>query len=363
MKKITLRREDFQEWVCFNVNPEKQSTASVGMGPKGKLILMYEEEYHIGNAYSVARSYYELDHAEAVKCLDQALRDKRITPAAYRDCLAQASGKSVLRTLEGEDGLRLERRPDGTLHFISSGTDYTLTSHPYEPCTYIRQENEIRVTIHNAFDVWNAFQQLAEGGTVSGIILQAYDAAGFCALLKAALDGGRAEYDLDEVETLLGESRFRKMRRFKQQLTARECREVLQTQRRGVLAVAGDGGYPYAVPVNFVFEEGKIYFHGAKAGHKIDAVRRCDKVSFCVMDQGYLTEGKRGLNVKSVIVFGRIRELEDPEEIIRHVRNLGLKIFPEEPEYIEEEIRRNAKRVACLELTIERMTGKLVNES
>ncbi len=362
MKKITLRREAFQEWTCFYVNQEKHNTASVGIGPEGKPVLLYEEEYHIGNAYSVVSTYYELDQTECKKCLIQALEKKRITPAAYRDYLEQISGKKPGRILAGGDGLELSWQADDSLHFICAGEDYTLTSHPYEPCTYIKQEDEICVTVHNAFDVWRAFQTLEEGGTVSGLTGQKYDAAGFCALLKTALDAGRAEYNLDEVERLWGESRFRKMRRFKQQLTARECREVLKTQSRGVLAVLGNEGYPYAVPVNYLYEEGNIYFHGAKEGHKIDAIRRCDKVSFCVMDQGYLIEGKRGLNIKSVIVFGRIRELEEPEEILRHVRNLGMKYFPE-PDYIDNEINRNAKRVGCLELTIEHMTGKLVNES
>ena len=79
---------------------------------------------------------------------------------------------------------------------------------------------------------------------------------------------------------------FRKMRRWKQQLTEAECAEILRREPRGVLALTGDDGYPYALPLDFVFEDGKLYFHCAGEGHKIDAVRRCDKASFCVMDAG-----------------------------------------------------------------------------
>ena len=82
----------------------------------------------------------------------------------------------------------------------------------------------------------------------------------------------------------------RKMRRFKQQLSEADCLEVLETQPRGVLAVQGDDGYPYAMPMDFVYEDGRIWFHGAKAGHRIDAVRRCGKVSFCVLGEGVQEE-------------------------------------------------------------------------
>lgn len=79
---------------------------------------------------------------------------------------------------------------------------------------------------------------------------------------------------------------FRPMRRFKQALPEEECLEVLKEGRRGTLALAGDEGYPYALPINYYFDPGshRIYFHGAGEGHKIDALRRCDKVSFCVHD-------------------------------------------------------------------------------
>ena len=153
---------------------------------------------------------------------------------------------------------------------------------------------------------------------------------------------------------------FRNMRRFKQQLTDAECEEILRHEPRGVLAVLGDDGYPYAVPLDFVYEDGKIYFHCAGEGHKIDAIKRCDKASFCVTDAGERPEGQWWRIFRSVIAFGRVRILEDREEVLSRVRSLGLKFAG--PEYVEKELQRDGKRVQCLEFTIEHMTGKRVNE-
>ena len=157
---------------------------------------------------------------------------------------------------------------------------------------------------------------------------------------------------------------FRKMRRFKQQLTDEECREILRTQPRGVLALSGDDGYPYAVPIDFIYDEktNTLGFHGAGEGHKIDAIRRSDKASFCVYDEGYRNEGEWALNIKSVIIFGKISLVADTEHAIDICRRLGYK-FTDDTEYIERDIEKNAARVQCIELEIEHMTGKLVNES
>lgn len=156
---------------------------------------------------------------------------------------------------------------------------------------------------------------------------------------------------------------FREMRRFKQQLSEEECRHILKTEKRGVLAVNGDGGYPYTIPINYIYEEesGKIYFHGAKEGHKIDALLRDPKVSFCVYDHGYRQLGDWAYMVKSVVVFGRLRMLEDREEMIELSRRLGRKYYPTEEE-LEAEIAHSGKRVQILELAMEHMTGKLVHE-
>ena len=157
---------------------------------------------------------------------------------------------------------------------------------------------------------------------------------------------------------------FRKMRRWKQQLTQDECKQILREEPRGVLAVLGDDAYPYALPMNFVYDDetGHLFFHCAKEGHKLDAVRKHNKVSFCVYDKGFRREGEWAPNIRSVIVFGRMREVSAGEETERRVRQLGMKYLPD-AESVEKETAQTANRVLCLELVPEHMTGKLVNES
>lgn len=155
---------------------------------------------------------------------------------------------------------------------------------------------------------------------------------------------------------------FRDMRRFKQALTQEQCIEILKNEPRGVLALHGDEGYPYAIPMNHIYIDGKLYFHCAKAGHKIDAVNRDNKVSFCVMDKGYRRDGEWALNINSVVVFGRISTVSDPQFAVEVIRKLGLKYYPN-PEDVESEINTHMSRAQILQLTIDHMTGKLVNES
>ncbi len=157
---------------------------------------------------------------------------------------------------------------------------------------------------------------------------------------------------------------FRPLRRIKQKLTDEECISVLRTENKGVLSVLGDNDYPYGVPINYWYssDENKIYFHGAKEGHKIDAIKKHDKVSFCVFDKGVKSDKKLGLDYKSVIVFGRIKIVEDMEKTIDICRNLSAQ-FDFSEDYIEEDIKKFAKFVMCLELEIEYICGKNVNES
>lgn len=157
---------------------------------------------------------------------------------------------------------------------------------------------------------------------------------------------------------------FRKMRRFKQQLTLEECVNILKNEPRGVLSVIGDDGYPYGVPLDHWYceEDGKLYFHGAKEGHKVDAIKNCDKVSYCVYNRGFRKASEWALNISSVIVFGRIRPVEDMEKAEKICRSLCSK-FTDDETYIENEISGGLSRVLCLELTPEHITGKLVKES
>ena len=157
---------------------------------------------------------------------------------------------------------------------------------------------------------------------------------------------------------------FRKMRRFKQQITDAECIEILKNTKRGVLSLLGEGGYPYGIPIDHWYceEDGRIYFHGAKEGHKIDAIKACDKASYCVYDEGFRKEGEWALNITSVITFGRIRLVED-EDTARMICTELIKKFTDDQDYLEKELKKSLPRVQCLELIPEHMTGKLVNES
>ena len=157
---------------------------------------------------------------------------------------------------------------------------------------------------------------------------------------------------------------FREMRRFKQQISEAECLRILQEEKRGVLSMHGENGYPYGIPMNHWYNpaDGKLYFHGAGTGQKIDALTACSKVSYCVFDAGYRREGEWALNVNSVVVFGRISLVTDTEKARMICENLCRK-FTDDEEYIRKELESALPRVQCLELVIDHMTGKLVNES
>ena len=157
---------------------------------------------------------------------------------------------------------------------------------------------------------------------------------------------------------------FREIVRKKQALTLDECKEILKNEPRGVLSLIGDDGYPYGVPINYYYNEddGHIYFHSGKSGHKVDALRACNKASFCVYDGGYRNEGDWALNIKSIIVFGRIQIVEDFDKAMDICRKLSFK-FTDDSEYIEKEIASFGKNTLCLELVPEHITGKRIKES
>ena len=154
------------------------------------------------------------------------------------------------------------------------------------------------------------------------------------------------------------------MRRIKQKISNEECIRVLKSQPRGILSMIGDDGYPYGIPMDHWYSEidNTIYFHCAKVGHKIDAIAACDKVSYCVLDEGFRKDGEWALNINSVVVFGRIRLIED-EEMKRKICINLVRKFTDDEEYLERELANAFPRVNCLALTVEHMTGKLVNES
>lgn len=160
-----------------------------------------------------------------------------------------------------------------------------------------------------------------------------------------------------------GNKMFRKMRRFKQQLEDSDSLEVLKNGHRGTLSLIGDDGYPYGVPINyFLGEDGHIYMHCAAVGHKIDALKKCDKASFTVLEDQPKEEGDFALYVKSVVVFGRISMVEDREKVLKSAMSLADHIYPEQKEFYKGDLERNRNTVQILEITPEHITGKKVHE-
>lgn len=154
---------------------------------------------------------------------------------------------------------------------------------------------------------------------------------------------------------------FREMRRKNQLLKDSESVQILKERTSGVLAVLGDGGYPYAVPLSYVYADGKIYFHCAKEGHKLDAIKRSDKVSFCVVDCDNVVPDEYTTYYRSVIVFGRARILSDDEKRAP-LEKLAAKYTPDDAEGRKKEIERFFERVCMIEMKIEHMTGKEAKE-
>jgi len=148
------------------------------------------------------------------------------------------------------------------------------------------------------------------------------------------------------------------MRRKNQLLSDAVTLGILNTATSGTLALSGDNGYPYAVPLSFVYRDGKLNFHLAREGHKLDSIHRNDKASFCVIDRDEVITPELTTHYRSVIVFGRIRLLENEADIINALQWLGEKYSPGYVERTQQAIAKQLKNVAVAELVIEHMTGK-----
>ena len=156
---------------------------------------------------------------------------------------------------------------------------------------------------------------------------------------------------------------FRELSRKKQLLSEAECIRILKDEKRGVLSVLGDEDYPYGMPMNHFYNEadGCIYFHCGKTGHRLDALKCHDKVSFCVYDQGTREEGEWAYDVKSVITFGRMEILDDLEKIAEITTLLSYKFIQDE-EHIRREIQNSGPGTLLLKLQPEHICGKKVKE-
>lgn len=151
---------------------------------------------------------------------------------------------------------------------------------------------------------------------------------------------------------------FREMRRKKQLLSEEIAAEILNRNTSGVLALLGDEAYPYAVPISYVYSDGKLYFHSAKAGHKVDAMRNHEKASFCVIDKDQIVPEEYTTYFRSVIAFGKIRFIEDADEVRRTATELAMKYSADFKDGIPDEIEGSMKSLLMFELEIEHITAK-----
>ena len=148
------------------------------------------------------------------------------------------------------------------------------------------------------------------------------------------------------------------MRRNRQQLSREECERILGRCTSGVLALAGDGGYPYAVPLSYVYADGAIIFHSAMQGHKVDAIRRDSRCSFCVIEQDDIKPAEFTTYFRSVIAFGRISMLENTDEKVQALRLLGRRYSPGDESGLQHEIDKSLDHVLLLRLDTEHLSGK-----
>ena len=151
---------------------------------------------------------------------------------------------------------------------------------------------------------------------------------------------------------------FREMRRAAQALSQEECEEILVRRGEGVLAVSGDDGYPYAVPLNYVYAGGKLIFHCAKVGNKMDAMKSCDKVSFCVIDAADVVPEEYSTAYRSVIVFGRMKILTEAAEMISYLDALGAKFTKDDAAARMAYMKPYLSQVAIYVLVPEHISGK-----
>lgn len=157
-------------------------------------------------------------------------------------------------------------------------------------------------------------------------------------------------------------SEFRPMRRKRQELAQEESITILQKATSGTLALLGDNGYPYAVPISYVYHEGKLYFHSAVEGHKVDAIRQCEKASFCVIEQDEVHPEKYTTFFRSVIAFGKIHIIEDETEKLQMARMLGNRYNPDQDEALQKELENGLARMLMIRFDIEHLTSKEAKE-
>lgn len=153
---------------------------------------------------------------------------------------------------------------------------------------------------------------------------------------------------------------FRKIRKIKNEIDKDAVDSLLRSCRRGILSMNGEDGYPYAIPVNYYYDEAnqKIYFHGAKAGYKVDCLNSCDKVCFTVFGNESIKDLEWAPYVQSVVVFGRCHLVDTDNEVLK---TFMMKYYPS-VDLVDKVIKEDSKFVQMYEISIEHKSGKQVQE-
>lgn len=156
---------------------------------------------------------------------------------------------------------------------------------------------------------------------------------------------------------------FRSIRKKKNEIGTEEIKELLRCSRRGVLAVNGDNGYPYAIPINYLYDENtqKIIFHGAKAGHKVDSLKACDKICFTVYGNETVKEKEWAPYMQSVVIFGRCHLIENDETAMELLKQFAMKYYPSE-DMVNDEIATDGRATQMFQIEIEHIGGKEIQE-
>ena len=151
---------------------------------------------------------------------------------------------------------------------------------------------------------------------------------------------------------------FREIRYTKQKLSEEECVKILEKGSSGVLSLLSDDGYPYGVPISYVYHDSVLYFHGNRTGHKIDAIRNCEKASFCVIEKDQVIPSELTTYYRSVIAFGKVRILEEEAEKRKALLFLAGKYAPGSDEFSKAYVEKQLARTCVIECSVEHMTGK-----
>ncbi|MEQ3346916.1 pyridoxamine 5'-phosphate oxidase family protein [Peptoniphilus senegalensis] len=156
---------------------------------------------------------------------------------------------------------------------------------------------------------------------------------------------------------------FRQMKRIKQELPLEEAKKLLMKNKRGVLSFNGEDGYPYSIPINYLYdaEENKLYFHGAKTGYKLDCIKNNNKSCFVTYGDEELSDNGWSFFLKSLIIFGKIEIIEDRELAAEKLSKLASRYYPSLQE-VDDAMERSFDNVLVYSLNIEHMTCKKVHE-